>query len=156
MSLIPARHTGLGLSAYTQVTSPIRRYSDLLAHFQIKAALQGQTPPFTTDEVQHLIAALDPTSYEAIQVERKTKRYWSLEFLRQHQDRPWRALVLGYLREHENLALVMIDEIAFRIPMRFTRAVDLGEWVELEVTQADPQGDLIDFREVNSLTSDQG
>lgn len=156
MSLVPGRHTGLGLSAYTQATSPIRRYTDLLTHFQIKAALQGQVPPFTTDQVQHLIAALDPTSYEAIQVERKTKRYWSLEFLRQYRDRSWHALVLGYLREHENLALVMIDEIAFRIPVRFTRSVDLGEWVELEVAQVDPHGDVIDFRESSALTSDQG
>lgn len=30
-------HAGLGLPAYVQVTSPIRRYSDLLAHWQLKA-----------------------------------------------------------------------------------------------------------------------
>lgn len=32
-------HAGLGLPAYVQVTSPIRRYSDLLAHWQLKARL---------------------------------------------------------------------------------------------------------------------
>ena len=32
----PMPHAGLGLPAYTQVTSPIRRYGDLIAHWQLK------------------------------------------------------------------------------------------------------------------------
>lgn len=32
----PMRHASLGLSAYVQFTSPIRRYTDMLAHYQIK------------------------------------------------------------------------------------------------------------------------
>lgn len=32
-------HFGLGLPGYVQVTSPIRRYADLLAHWQIKVLL---------------------------------------------------------------------------------------------------------------------
>ena len=36
----PASHAGLGLEAYVQSTSPIRRYSDLVAHWQVKAALR--------------------------------------------------------------------------------------------------------------------
>lgn len=37
----PLPHAGLGLPAYCQVTSPIRRYSDLLAHWQLKV----RSPP---------------------------------------------------------------------------------------------------------------
>lgn len=32
-------HSGLGLPGYVQVTSPIRRYTDLVAHWQLKARL---------------------------------------------------------------------------------------------------------------------
>ncbi|HEY9880978.1 MAG TPA: ribonuclease R family protein, partial [Leptolyngbyaceae cyanobacterium] len=39
MSIVPSRHATLGLDSYSQVTSPIRRYTDLLAHFQLKAHL---------------------------------------------------------------------------------------------------------------------
>lgn len=31
----PSPHAALGLSAYVQFTSPIRRYTDLLAHYQV-------------------------------------------------------------------------------------------------------------------------
>lgn len=34
----PSPHAGLGLPAYVQFTSPIRRYGDLLAHWQIKVS----------------------------------------------------------------------------------------------------------------------
>ena len=37
----PAPHAGLGLPAYTQVTSPLRRYLDLVAHQQLRAFLRG-------------------------------------------------------------------------------------------------------------------
>ncbi len=39
MSINPVRHASLGLDTYVQVTSPIRRYTDLLTHFQLKAHL---------------------------------------------------------------------------------------------------------------------
>jgi len=35
-----------------QVTSPIRRYNDLLAHYQLKAALLGRTPPHSCQTLQ--------------------------------------------------------------------------------------------------------
>lgn len=150
MTVTPGIHAGLGLAAYSQVTSPIRRYTDLVAHYQLKAFVSGSALPFSREELQQLIASLEPTQVEAVQLERKRKRYWTIEYLRTHSSRTWRALILGYLREHENLALIMIDEIAFRVPVRFARHVDLGEWVTLELTQADPRADSIDFREITS------
>jgi exoribonuclease-2 len=55
---------------------------------------------------------------------------------------------LGYLREQENLVMAMLDEIAFRVPVRLERQVPLGAWIELEVLQADPRADVIELREV--------
>lgn len=39
LSTKPARHFVMGVDMYTKVTSPLRRYSDLLAHWQIENAL---------------------------------------------------------------------------------------------------------------------
>ena len=36
-------HSGLGLPGYVQITSPIRRYADLLAHWQIKVIAPQST-----------------------------------------------------------------------------------------------------------------
>lgn len=144
----PGRHTGLGLDAYCQVTSPIRRYLDLVAHYQIKAFLRGDPLPLTEADVQQLLLGIEPGTAEANQVERKSKRYWSIEYLRLRPGQIWRALVLGYLREQENLVLAMLDEIAFRVPVHLERQIPLGAWIELEVVQADPRADVIELREV--------
>lgn len=37
----PVRHASLALDAYVQFTSPIRRYSDILAHFNLKVRQFG-------------------------------------------------------------------------------------------------------------------
>jgi len=34
---LPSRHAGIGLDGYTQITSPIRRYQDLIVHQQLRA-----------------------------------------------------------------------------------------------------------------------
>ena len=34
-------HSALGVEGYVQISSPIRRYGDLLAHYQLKAVLRG-------------------------------------------------------------------------------------------------------------------
>lgn len=49
----PTRHRRLGVDAYVQVTSPLRRWSDSLAHMQIKTKLRNTTAP---DEAQRGIA----------------------------------------------------------------------------------------------------
>ena len=40
-------HKGLGLDAYVQAISPVRRSCDLAVHYQLKAFLRGDSLPFT-------------------------------------------------------------------------------------------------------------
>jgi len=148
LSITPARHTSLGLDTYTQVTSPIRRYSDLLAHFQIKAHLRGAALPFAPEAVKELLLNISAAAYEAVLVERQTNRYWGLEFLRRNADEVWDALMLRWLREHENLGLVLLEDLGIEFPMRFTRPVTPGDRLELKVSHADPRQDIIQFQEM--------
>lgn len=148
MGITPTRHAGLGLDVYTQVTSPIRRYIDLLAHFQIKAHLRGEPLPFSAEQLQELTYGAAGAAYEATLVERQTKRYWGLEYLRRHSDEVWQALVLRWLREDDNLALILLEDLGLELPHRFQHSVSLGDRVEVQVTAADPRQDVIRFREL--------
>ena len=148
MSMSPIRHASLGLDSYVQVTSPIRRYTDLLAHFQIKAHLRGEELPFSREELQEIVYSVSSSSYEATLVERQTNRYWGLEFLRRNAECVWDVLVLRWLREDENLGLILIEDLGMELPHRFDRPVTLGERMEMQVTRADPQRDEVRFREI--------
>ena len=42
VGVTPSMHCGLGLAMYSQVTSPLRRYGDLIGHEQLRAFLDGR------------------------------------------------------------------------------------------------------------------
>ncbi len=148
----PARHASLGLDSYCQVTSPIRRYADLLAHFQIKAHLRGEPLPFGDAELGTLLASVTTVVQEATFVERQTNRYWSLEYLRRQPEQVWQALVLRWLREHENLGLVLLEDLGLELAMRFGRSVNLGERIQVKVQSVDPRQDRIFLEEQSTVT----
>jgi len=148
VGVTPSRHATLGLDSYSQVTSPIRRYLDLLTHFQLKAHLRGEPLPFSSTEVTELAQGASSAAYEATLVERQTKRYWALEYLRRHREQVWEAVFLRWLREDEGLGLIMIEDLALELPMRFERAVALGERLQIRVSHANPRQDVVRFEEV--------
>jgi exoribonuclease-2 len=77
---IPADHAGLGIGMYSQVTSPLRRYGDLVAHQQLRLFLAGKQP-LGTDAVLERIAAGDTSARECTLAERESNRHWALVFL---------------------------------------------------------------------------
>jgi exoribonuclease-2 len=148
MSITPVRHAGLGLETYTQATSPIRRYSDLLTHFQLKAHLRGEVLPFSAEQLKEVMISVSTITQEVTMVERQTNRYWALEYLRRHPDQVWETTVLMWLREDNNLALIMLEDLGLQLPMFFKRDVRLGENVLVKVLHADPHKDVIQFQEI--------
>ena len=148
VSVTPGRHASLGLEAYVQATSPIRRYGDLLAHWQLKAHLRGEAPVFAAAELQSILQSVTAVAQEASLVERQTNRYWSLEYLRRHGQGVWTALVLRWLREDMDLVLVLLEELGLELGMRVQRPVKLGEHLQVQVTHVDPYRDVIHLREV--------
>ena len=155
MGITPIRHATLGLDRYCQVTSPIRRYTDLMGHFQIKAHLRGEELPFSEIEMPEIIMSVGNAAYEAIQVERQTKRYWATEYLRRaneaNREQTWSAVMVRWLREHERLGLIILEDTGLEFAMRFDRSVPLGDRIEVRVTFADPRQEMIRFKEMHPV-----
>jgi exoribonuclease II len=147
-SISPASHGGLGLAAYAQATSPIRRYSDLVVHYQIKAHLRGEPLPFDAEQLRILLAPVESACYEATQLERQTVRYWLLEYIARESDTRQPALVLDWAGGDSHRGVVLLEQIGIRLPVRFDRAVSRGEMVDLKVVQIDPRQDLLVLKEV--------
>ncbi|WP_121971433.1 ribonuclease R family protein [Leptolyngbya sp. BC1307] len=152
MGLTPARHATLGLDSYSQITSPIRRYTDLMGHFQIKAHLQGEPLPFAPTAMSEIILSVANAAYEATLVERQTKKYWAIEYLRrqdeQNPGQTWEVIMTAWLREYEGLGLIIFEDLGLEMVMRFDRAVTPGERMRVQLSAADPRQEMIRFREV--------
>ncbi len=152
VSTTPNRHASLGLDRYCQVTSPIRRYADLIAHFQLKAHLRGDPLPFSEADLNTLLASITTIAQEASWVERQTNRYWSLEFLRRHADQVWSALILRWLRDNDNLALILLEDLGLELVMRLPTSLRLGDRIGVKVASVNPRSDMIQLIE-HSLSS---
>jgi exoribonuclease-2 len=85
VSARPGCHWALGLEGYTQVTSPLRRYTDLLAHQQIRLYLRkaagADVQPLSEEEVLFRLAAADAAAQAVTQAERASKAHWLAVYL---------------------------------------------------------------------------
>ncbi|MCA8962389.1 MAG: RNB domain-containing ribonuclease, partial [Planctomycetes bacterium] len=77
----PRPHSSLGVPTYTQCTSPLRRYIDLLLQRQLVAHLEGRSLPYGVDALRVAMERGDRIAKERAQLERESKRFWSLEYL---------------------------------------------------------------------------
>jgi exoribonuclease-2 len=96
LSLHPEFHAGVGLDYYAQVSSPIRRYMDLVLQRQLLAALaEPPSVAYQADELMTVLANAEAAETEGKELERRAKRYWILRYLeRNAQGRELEAIVL--------------------------------------------------------------
>ncbi len=100
----PGLHAGLGMAQYTQTTSPLRRYADLLAHQQIRAFLSGQTPLDSQTLAQRMAEGAMGISLTR-QTERISNRHWTLVYLLQNPTWTGEAVVVEN-SGHRSLAVI--------------------------------------------------
>jgi exoribonuclease-2 len=90
ISVKPGLHWGLGLDQYSQVTSPLRRYLDLLAHQQIRAALgtpaYAGLPPRSAEEITLALGAGEAAYQASVHAERASRAHWTAVYLASRKD----------------------------------------------------------------------
>ena len=102
LSAKPGVHWGLGLDEYTQVTSPLRRYTDLLCHQQIRAWLNREEgrgdEPLAEEEILLRVSAAEAAAAAASRAERVSRAHWLAVYLSEKKDADnaarWEAVVL--------------------------------------------------------------
>jgi len=129
----PEPHFGLGLSLYTRATSPLRRYSDLLVHQQIRAWLAGG-PLLDAKQVAERIAEAETAAVAVRRAERLSNQHWKLVHLRANPQ--WRGE--GVLVEKgEHKAVVLIPELALEARVRLRGEQVLNARVKLAPREID-------------------
>ena len=84
LSTYPQPHFGLGLDLYIQISSPLRRYADLVMHRQLAAHALGKELPYTQEELFVVLNNVESTASQNRTLEREANKYWLLEYLRRN------------------------------------------------------------------------
>jgi len=90
----PSAHRGLGLPFYAQVTSPLRRYQDMLGHMQLRAFLAGR-PCLDADEVSRRCALAQAASAATRAAERSSDAHWKAAYLSRNPGWTGEAILVG-------------------------------------------------------------
>jgi ribonuclease R len=158
LSLNVRPHYGMGLTSYTTFTSPIRKYSDLLAHRMIKAKLHQQ-PAVQLNE--NSLANIQQAQDNAYQARYQMEQWLKCDYLKPLIGKTFPGVVT---QVNSNGFTVLIDEIFIEgfvesklldekfsfDPMRLrlkskSLSIQLNQAVEVTVTEADSQRRSIRF-----------
>ncbi|MFC6592003.1 RNB domain-containing ribonuclease [Deinococcus lacus] len=124
----PGPHSGMGLDLYAQVTSPMRRYLDLVVHQQLRAHLSG-AEPLTGRQIAARTAEAQMNAAATRTAERLSRRHHVLRFAAAQPERLWEATVV---ERRGPQATLLIPELALDLPV--TAAAAPGTVLSVRLT----------------------
>lgn len=141
IGLEPGRHFALGLDAYAQASSPLRRYQDLVAHRQIVSALDCGPPAYDVEALRRIAAVTERAEAEGRQAERAADAYWLLRWIESKQHEVVDAVVVDV-----SPVVVQLRETLVETRVPGLSGVVLGQAVQLRVERVNPRADLLLLR----------
>jgi exoribonuclease-2 len=143
-SVKPLLHYGLGLPAYLRVTSPMRRYYDLLAHQQIINFITDK-PMLSVSRVKEIIGLVNVALSNVHKVSRASDEHFKCLFLKQNPN--WTATgVVVDIRGDK--ALFMMPDIGMMTQIKFKNLPQLDEEMQLQVSQVNLVDRSVNFKVV--------
>jgi len=81
ITTIAEPHKFLGIDAYVQISSPIRRYLDLVLQRQLISCLDGTGPIYSNAALEKYYSQTEMAVKEKRLIEKSRERYWVLKYL---------------------------------------------------------------------------
>jgi exoribonuclease-2 len=141
LSVYPEYHAGAGLQCYAQLSSPIRRYADLVLQRQLVSALADSSAlPYDADGILAVLANTENAETEAKELERRARRYWTLRYLQRHAI--GRELAATVTRDGVSAEL---DDYAVRGALRGAPSVSSQTQIRVRIARVDPLRGWLSF-----------
>jgi len=140
----PSSHSGLGLDFYTQVTSPIRRYSDLIMEKQLIHHVNKKETLYSENDIMKAFAATTPAIQEAREVQNQADNFWLLTWLEEQRlNIPLEATIVsklssGYLAE--------INEIFYKTKIHYAEKLEIGDQCLIEIIKVNANKNFMDIK----------
>lgn len=131
ISVKPLPHYGLGLSSYLRVTSPMRRYYDLLAHQQIISFINNK-PLLSVKQVKEIIGRVNVALSSVNKVSRASDEHFKCVFLMQNPKWQGTGTVVDIRGDK---VLFMLPEIGMMTQIKLKKMPKLDDNMQLQVTQ---------------------
>ena len=144
LSLKSSPHATLGVDTYCQITSPIRRYADLVLQRQLRAALSNDPPVYDAGDMMDELSALE-RSRMLNKIQARREWYWLLKHLENQKDVHIRAVVLEV---RERNVLVEFPDYGSRMAVKVEGSPSPGEEIVLSPVAIDPWSGTLRLRQI--------
>ena len=135
-------HSGMGLDAYAQATSPMRRYLDLVVHQQLRSAILD-TEPLSGKDIAARVAESQMASAATRTAEREARRHWTLVSMSRQPERVYRAVVV---ERRQAQATLLLPELALDVAL--VTSAPIGAEVKVQLAGVDLAMQSVRVREV--------
>ncbi len=144
VGVTPSMHCGLGLAMYSQVTSPLRRYGDLIAHMQLRAFLDKRQM-LDKDTMLLRVAMGEEAAQAAHKAERKSNMHWTLVYLLQNPEWTGKAVCLD---TSQKLPLFSIPSLALEVNIAVNAELNLNQEIDVKVSSINLPELTVEFKPV--------
>ncbi|CAG8792625.1 9796_t:CDS:1, partial [Cetraspora pellucida] len=139
----PGAHWAMGIhEGYSKVTSPLRRYCDIVAHWQMKAALLDDTLPFTKDELENMALHVRAREKDIGKTQMLSSKFWILNLINRFKEAGTLPELTGVVLNafengHKN---VLVRELGVHGMFHDDKGtVNLGDTIKVYPAQCDPE-----------------
>jgi exoribonuclease R len=120
-----ASHDLVGKEEYCHFTSPIRRATDVICHFILKAIFQGKPLPFTEEEVISMTASLNTIARQDKKIYFADRKFRTVQAIADLITKRGKCnltcKVMGWSGRFLNLMFTRVDEFAIYITWTYKR-----------------------------------
>jgi exoribonuclease-2 len=141
-------HFGLAVKDYAHSTAPNRRYADLLTQRLLKAAIAGQSTPYSYAELEVLASHITEEEDAANKVERQVGKSAAALFLESRVGEQFDAIVTG-ASDKGTWARLLTLPVEGRL-VRGSGGADVGDQIHVQLSAVDIERGYIDFREIGA------
>ena len=135
-------HASLGLAAYAQISSPIRRYADIINQRQIVDFLAKGKARYDSAALEKITETTEDALARANQISRETKRFWLLRYL--EESRSDKATLWGtIIRTDLKLPIIELEGTYLSVPVKNDKPVKPGDRVQVRINSVRPHSDQI-------------
>ncbi len=142
LGMEPAFHSGLGLEAYTTVTSPLRRALDLVMQQQINSYISKGKPLHSREDIEKIAIYIQQGLNSAAAVRQARVRYWILKHIVQQGAETLPAWILE-ITPQKVLAVLADYLLTVELPPRRDKNYPTDRPVELKVRKVSPRENIL-------------
>ena len=111
-SINPMQHDSLALTSYLHATSPIRRYADLLVHYQLNRFLNNKVL-ISKDDVQQIIHEINNQGRQNIMRFREDQKYWLGKWFETNTFNEYSVILLNWINRYKNICILYFIDYNF-------------------------------------------